>query len=49
MWRYEELRILKLLMQGGWTLNGRTFEMTTVADWEFANDSAGGGVGRGMA
>jgi FtsP/CotA-like multicopper oxidase with cupredoxin domain len=55
----EHIRTVALLMQGGWTLNGRTFEMTGVADdeiiplnaleiWEFANDSGGGGMGRGM-
>ena len=56
----ERTRTVALLMQmGGWSLNGRTFEMTSVTDdetiplnaietWEFANDSAGGGMGMGM-
>ena len=55
----DRTRTVELRMQGGWTLNGRTFEMTAVAEdeivplnaveiWEFANDSAGGGMGRGM-
>ncbi|MCA9874524.1 MAG: multicopper oxidase domain-containing protein [Anaerolineales bacterium] len=56
----ERTRTVALLMQmGGWTLNGRTFEMTGVTNdetiqlnaietWEFTNDSASGGMGMGM-
>ena len=55
----EQNRTIALLMQGGWTLNGRTFAMTGVAEdeiiprdaieiWEYANDSGGGGMGMGM-
>ena len=47
----ERTRIVELLMQGGWTLNGRTFEMLGVTEdetiplgaietWEFRNDVA---------
>lgn len=56
----ERTRTVALLMQmGGWTLNGRTFEMTGVTDdetiqlnsietWEYTNDSTSGGMGMGM-
>ncbi len=51
---------LAMTMGRGWTLNGRTFEMTTVADdeivrlgdlevWQFVNQAGGGmGMGGGM-
>lgn len=56
----ERTRTVAMLMQmGGWTLNGRTFEMTGVTNdesiplnaietWEYTNDSASGGMGMGM-
>ena len=56
----ERTRTIELLMQqGSWTLNGRTFEMSDVAEdeivplnaleiWEFANDSDIHGHGQGM-
>jgi FtsP/CotA-like multicopper oxidase with cupredoxin domain len=50
---------LQMSMGRGWTLNGRTFEMTAVADeervsansleiWEFVNGGGGGMMGGGM-
>ena len=50
---------LAMSMGTGWTINGRTFEMTDVADdeivkldtlemWEFINQASGGNQGRGM-
>ena len=50
---------LAMTMGGGWTINGRTFEMTEVADdeivkldtlemWEFINQAGRGSQGRGM-
>ncbi len=56
----ERTRTVALLMRmGGWTLNGRTFEMASVTDdetiplnaietWEYTNDSTSGGMGMGM-
>ena len=50
---------LAMTMGRGWTINGRTFEMTAVADdevvrlgdlevWSFVNRASGGGMGMGM-
>ncbi len=50
---------LAMTMGRGWTINGRTFEMTAVADdevvrlgdmevWSFINLAGGGGMGMGM-
>jgi len=50
---------LDMTMRRGWTINGRTFEMTAVADdekvrlgdlevWSFINQGGRGGMGMGM-
>ncbi len=51
--------VVGMTMGRGWTINGRTFEMTAVADdevvrlgdlevWSFVNNTGGGGMGMGM-